>query len=56
MSVDGRSAAPTRGAQPYLSSMTEDELIAYAIRMSLEQEGKAEEKMDVEDQFIFILF
>jgi 26S proteasome regulatory subunit N10 len=62
MSVGGGSAtpsaaAPAGGAEPNLSAMTEDEQIAYAMRMSMAEDdsagpagGEAEEKMDVDDQ------
>jgi len=61
MSVGGGSAtpsaaAPAGGAEPNLSAMTEDEQIAYAMRMSMAEDdsaaggGESEEKMDVDDQ------
>merc|ERR1719418_464356 len=61
MSVGGGSAtpsaaAPAGGAEPNLSAMTEDEQIAYAMRMSMAEDdsagagGEAEEKMDIDDQ------
>ena len=47
MSV-GESGASS--AEPDLSAMTEDEQIAYAMRMSMQEEaGASEEKMDVDE-------
>jgi 26S proteasome regulatory subunit N10 len=53
MSVGG-SETPAASAEPDLGAMTEDEQIAYAMRMSMQEEaaaagGEAAEKMDVDE-------
>jgi len=50
------AAASASGAEPDLSAMTEDEQIAYAMRMSMQEDastptaGDSEEKMDIDEQ------
>merc|ERR1712088_551927 len=50
------AAASAAGAEPDLSAMTEDEQIAYAMRMSMQEDastptgGDSEEKMDIDEQ------
>merc|ERR1711876_169791 len=62
MSVGGSAtssatpAAAAASAEPDLSAMTEDEQIAYAMRMSMQEDastptgGDSEEKMDIDEQ------
>merc|ERR1711879_1020242 len=50
------AAATASAAEPDLSAMTEDEQIAYAMRMSMQEDastptgGDSEEKMDIDEQ------